>query len=237
MPEEIKTPAADIKTAPVVPEAAKATPVKAEVVEQKTTPTETKPEAKAEEKVETPAEELKTLLDEAGVEKEEVKEAVSVPEKYEFKLPEGMTLDEAAMAIVSPVFKELGLDNAQAQKLVDLQNSLSKASEEAHVANFSKYVEDLKTESKTFFGTKLPEVMRNVARTRDTLFHKELIEKLNISGLANDKDVLIMMDKAGRLFGEGKFVEGQRSAPARGDGSTKVEGTTLADVYPSMVTK
>lgn len=225
----------ETKTAPVVPEAAKATPAKIEAVEKKIPPVA---EAKPETKAETPAEELKTLLDEASEEEKTVEgEAKKVPEKYEFKLPEGMTLDEAAMAIVSPVFKELGLDNDQAQKLVDLQNMLTKDAATKHDVAFEQYKEDLKVEAKTFFGPKLQEVMKNVARARDQFIHKELQEKLNVSGLANDKDVLVFLDKLGRTVGEGKFLEGKQSAPAKGDGSVKIEGASLADVYPSMATK
>lgn len=240
---EKAAPIIETKTAEVKPDAAKATTEKTSVVENKTAPVT---EKKVEGKVETPAAELKTLLDEAGTEEVKLdadgkpiveKEATVVPEKYEFKLPEGMTLDEASMAIVSPIFKELGLDNASAQKLVDLQSQLTKQGEEAHVAKFNQYVEDLKTEAKTFFGPKLPEVMRNVARARDQFIHKELQEKLNVSGLANDKDILVMLDKLGRTVGEGKFIQGKQSAPAKGDGSVKVEGVSLTDVYPSMSKK
>jgi hypothetical protein len=42
-----------------------------------------------------------------------------VPDKYDFKAPEGGTLDEAAITEITPIFKELGLDQAQAQKLFD----------------------------------------------------------------------------------------------------------------------
>ena len=240
-------PIVETKTAEVKPDAAKATTEKAPVVETKAAPVA---EVKVESKVaETPAAELKTLLEEAS--EEEVKldkdgkpivaEGKVVPEKYDFKLPEGMTLDEASMAIVAPIFKELGLDNASAQKLVDLQSQLTKANEEAHVAQFNQYVEDLKKESKEYFGVKLPEVMRNMARVRDTFMPKSadgkehpLLDKLNVSGLANDKHVIELFDKIGRVIGEGKFVEGKRSAPAKGDGSVSTEGPTLADVYPSM---
>jgi len=206
---------------------------------------ETKTEAKAGDQ--KPAEELKTLLDEAT--EEEVKDGKpiesKVPEKYEFKLPEGITLDEAQMKLVDPAFRELGLSNEQAQKLVDIQLALNKQNEDFHVKAFNQYVEDLKTEAKTYFGQKLPEVMRNVARARDTFMPKSadgkehpLQEKLNISGLANDKDVLEFFDKVGRTISEGKFVDGKRSAPVKGAaGQTHEEASqsvSMDKVYPSM---
>jgi hypothetical protein len=230
----------DTKTAdkPVV-DAGKPAPVTKPAVDDKTAPV---PEVKAETKAEVkPAEELKSLLDEAG---EEVKldkdgkpiaaEAKVIPDKYEFKLPEGVTLDEASLALVTPAFKELGLDNVQAQKLVDLQLSLTKANEETHVKAWEAFIESQKTEAKTYFGTKLPEVMRNVARARDTFISKPMQEKLNVAGFSNDKDFLETLDKIGRVIGEGKFVQGKQSAPAKGDGSVEIQGPTMAEVYPSM---
>src|SRR5712671_3512851 len=47
-------------------------------------------------------------------------ETAGAPEKYEdFKLPEGVELAPEAVAEVSTLFKELGLSQANAQKLVD----------------------------------------------------------------------------------------------------------------------
>jgi len=200
-----------------------------------------------------PAEELKTLLDEASEEevkldkdgKPIVEDKKTVPEKYTFTLAEGQIIDEKALEAATPIFQKLGLSNEQAQELINLQLQLTKQNEEGHVKAFTQYVEDLKTEAKTYFGPKLPEVMRNVARARDTFMPKSadgkehpLQEKLNISGLANDKDVLEFFDKVGRTISEGKFVDGKRSAPVKGAaGQTHEQASEtvpLDKVYPSM---
>jgi hypothetical protein len=47
--------------------------------------------------------------------------AAAVPDKYELKAPEGQTLDAATLEAFTPVFKELGLSQEAAQKLVDTQ--------------------------------------------------------------------------------------------------------------------
>lgn len=193
-------------------------------VEMKETKTEVKDEGKA-------AEELKSLLDEAGEEGKEGEEKAEVksPEKYEFKLPEGMVMDEAMLAQAEPLFKELNLTNDQAQKLVELQANYVKATEEQHVKDFEAYVEGLKEETKKFFGTKLKEEMVFVAKARDQFIHKELQDKLNISGLSNDKDVIVMLSKLGRVISEGKFIEGKAS------GFPNVEsGATPATMYDKM---
>jgi len=254
MAEEIKTAApvvetkVDTKTAdkPVV-DAGKPAPIAKPAVDDKTAPI---PEVKAEVK---PAQELKSLLEEAS--EAEVKldkdgkpivaEAKVVPEKYEFKLPEGMTLDAAKLAIVEPLFKELGLDNVSAQKLVDLQLGIQKSDAEAHAKAWEVYKETQKQSSKDYFGAKLPEVMRNMARARDTFLPKDaagksvMQEKFEVAGFTNDKDFIEFMDRVGRVIGEGKFVEGKRSAPGKGEAGKTTEqaaqeGISVKDVYTSM---
>lgn len=244
---EVKTTEVKVETKPAdktAESAAKATDAAKSAGDNKSTPTsEIKTETKADQK---PAEELKSLLDEAGEEevkldkdgkpipKEEAKKVV-VPDKYTFKLPEGMSIDDAKLAIVEPLFKELGLDNVSAQKLVDLQLQLTKVNEDAHVQAWQTYLDTQKTEAKTYFGTKLPEVMRNVARARDTFISKTMQEKLNVAGFSNDKDFLETLDKIGRVIGEGKFVDGKRSSPVAGKaGQTQEEiqqGVSLEKVY------
>ena len=49
--------------------------------------------------------------------------APTVPEKYDFKAPEGQSLDAALVERATPIFKELGLTQDAAQKLVDFYNA------------------------------------------------------------------------------------------------------------------
>ena len=184
-----------------------------------------------------PAEELKSLLDEASETGTDGAVKAVVPEKYEFKLPEGMIIDPEKLAVVEPVFKDLGLNNEQAQKLVDLQQKIVEASEAEHARQWDQYIEDRKKETRDFFGSKLPDVMRNVARARDQFVEKTLQEKINASGLSNDKDFIVFMDKIGRVVGEGSFVGGKRSSTPAGDARPQDKGEkapTLEDIYPSM---
>lgn len=246
----VAAPVVDAKTASAsVVDAAKATDTTKPVVDNKPAPVDSKVADKPADK--KPAEELKSLLDEADEDGTESKEGETkvddlrkAPEKYEpFKLADGMVLDQKKVDAILPLFQELNLSQTEAQKLIDAQASIVKQSEEEHVQAWESYLEGQKTESKEYFGTKLPEVMRNVARARDTFMPKDangksvLQDKINSAGFSNDKDFLEMMDRVGRVIGEGKFVSGKQSAPAKGDGTVKVEGATLADVYPSMATK
>jgi hypothetical protein len=53
--------------------------------------------------------------------------APKVPESYTLKTSDGKPVDEILLASATPIFKELGLDNTAAQKLVDLYNTNMKS--------------------------------------------------------------------------------------------------------------
>lgn len=58
-------------------------------------------------------------------------EQAGVPEKYEIKAPEGMTIDNKALESMTPLFRELKLTQEQVQKLSDTYAPIVKASTEA----------------------------------------------------------------------------------------------------------
>ncbi len=58
----------------------------------------------------------------------------TVPDTYaDFVMPEGVELDSALLTEAAPLFKELGLTQDQAQKLVDFQAKQVQASSESNV--------------------------------------------------------------------------------------------------------
>src|SRR5687767_9805038 len=97
-----------------------------------TTPTTppTTPPVSTEEKTTTSTETKPSLLN------EETKEAKpGAPEKYEaYKLPEGWELAEEVATEANTMFKELGLSQEAAQKLVDFYVKTSESSQDS-VAN------------------------------------------------------------------------------------------------------
>jgi hypothetical protein len=157
----------------------------------------------------------KSILDEAKTEGEEKAEDAqkkvvppTVPEKYDIKLPEGMMMDEAKLAEFTPLAKELGLSNEGVQKLVDFQaNVLKKASDE-QAQNFHSIQEEFRQETIKEYGPKLKEELVYVARGRDNIASKEAIELINQAGLANNKEIIRMFSKAGRMLSEDKRVDG-----------------------------
>lgn len=137
--------------------------------------------------------------------------AKAVPEKYDIKAPEGMTLDTVALEKFTPIAKELGLSNDQVQKLADFQAEQTKAALQAQADNFNKFLEDTKAETKTFFGTKLSGELKFVAKARDMFIDKDAMELLETTGLANHKAIITMLSKIGRAVSEDKLVDGKSS--------------------------
>lgn len=154
------------------------------------------------------------------------------PEKYEFKAPEGMTLDQALVDKVSPIFKELGLTQEQANKLFNAYAENVKVSTaaiaKAQDDSFNKFVEGLKDETIKSLGADYEKELSFAARARDRFASTELIEKLNQSGFANDKDMIGLFIKIGKLISEDKTINGAAGQPG-------AEGkVTASQMFPSM---
>jgi len=73
-----------------------------------------------------------------GEKKLEEKPAEGPPEKYEFKVPEGQKLNEKVAEQASAVFKELGLTQAQADKLTEIYGKQIAEVAEGPVKEFQK---------------------------------------------------------------------------------------------------
>jgi hypothetical protein len=96
--------------------------------------------------------ETKTTGDQTGAQSTESNDkSAAVPEKYsDWKLPEGYELDSKVTEEASPIFKELGLTQDQAQKLVDFyaKHSLaaSKDAIDSWMRTRSEWREQLKSD-------------------------------------------------------------------------------------------
>jgi hypothetical protein len=152
--------------------------------------------------------------------------AKGVPEKYEIKAPEGVTLDPGRMEKVTAVFKENGLTNAQAQGMVNLFVSQQKAVTDEAAANFKTFLEDSAKETMEALGPNAKSELAYVARIKN-YFSPETLEMLNKSGMGNMKPLIMDLAKIGRLISEEKLVDtGKGSASGETDAATKL--------YPNM---
>lgn len=143
----------------------------------------------------------------------------AVPETYaDFSLPEGVELDAQLLETAVPVFKELGLTQEQAQKLVDFQAKQVGEGQRKQADAFSQLMEDWQTQSrndKEFGGEKFDENIA-IARTAVNAFGTpELAKLLEDHGVGNHPEMIRFMVKVGKLTREDRpGVTGGASNPA-----------------------
>lgn len=134
-----------------------------------------------------------------------------VPEKYEFKAPEGVTFDTAQIDAFSPVAKELGLSNDQAQKLVDIHVAQTQAAQaaqhEAWEAVAKQWADEARAD-KEIGGVKFDESIRFASKAIDKFGSRELREALDTSKMGNHPAVVRFFVTVGRQLAEDAMLNG-----------------------------
>jgi len=147
-------------------------------------------------------------------------EASVVPDKYEFKVPEGAQLNEALIAEATPLFKEMGLSQENAQKLFDFHNKAI-----ADVASApGKAYEDLRTSwrNDTVANKELgdgkalrPEVQANIAKAIDSLPNaKDFRAAMDLTGVGDNPAFVAAVNHWAKALAEGTLVRGGNPSPA-----------------------
>jgi hypothetical protein len=128
------------------------------------------------------------------------------PDTYaDFVMPEGMQLDEAALAEALPIFKEISATQEQAQKLMDLAAKQVQAGLQTQIDNFNQLMNDWREQSKNdgeFGGDKFNE---NVAIAQSAISKygtPELKQLLEEHGVGNHPEVIRFMVRVGRTLNE-----------------------------------
>ncbi|WP_447888489.1 peptidase [Serratia fonticola] len=139
-----------------------------------------------------------------------------VPEKYEFKAPEGVEqLDPQALAVFEPIAKELGLSQEQAQKLVDIYPQIQQQQAELWSKQVTDWGEQVKAD-KEIGGDKLTASVGQAQKALDQFGTPALRDYLHTSGLGNHPELVRAFAKVGKMMSEDKIIMpnqgGQRSA-------------------------
>lgn len=151
----------------------------------------------------------------------------AVPETYEFVAPEGVTLDASLVAEFTPIAKELGLTQEQAQKVVDLHTKAIAATEtkirEAWESQQAGWLEAAKADPE-IGGAKLTDTVAVAKKAMDRFATPQLREVLEQTGLGNHPELVRLMAKIGKAISEDTLVGvNAGEAPDR-----------LRSMYPSM---
>lgn len=139
----------------------------------------------------------------------------TTPDTYaDFAMPEGVTVDSAMLNEAVPLFKELGLTQDQAQKLVDFQAKQVQASSQSNVDAFNQLMNDWQEQSrndKEFGGDKFEENIGIARSAIDKFGTPELKQLLEEHGVGNHPEVIRFMVNVGKLTAED--VPGGTTAP------------------------
>ena len=166
---------------------------------------------------------------------------VGAPEAYaDFSIPEGHTLDAATIESATPIFRELGLSQDQAQKLVDFYS--------ARVADMAKetegYMEQVRTEWRTQLsadkeiGGKLDSVKVDIGRALDRLpteVRDNFKAAMDLTGAGDNPAIVKAMYSLAQLVNEGTPVRGDGPSP-HGQTRTGVETrpSAASAMYPNL---
>lgn len=135
-----------------------------------------------------------------------------VPEKYEFKVPEGVELDPVRVAEFENVAKTLQLSQEQAQRLVDLAATREVQLQEQHLETVKGWGEEVAKDK--VLGK--PENQAIARRAIDTFGGAELKQYLESTGLGNHPLLVKWAYEVGKATSEDGFVggrEGNATAP------------------------
>ena len=127
------------------------------------------------------------------------------PESYAFTMPEGMEMDQGLTDAVSPILKELGLTQAQADKLVGAyaqhQATQGQAAQEAFTQQQGEWTKALKTDP-DFGGEAFDKNAGIAAAALQKFGSPELIECLNDTGAGNNPALVKFVWQIGKLAAE-----------------------------------
>jgi hypothetical protein len=166
-------------------------------------------------------------------------EALAVPEKYEFKAPEGYEYNAEALAPVEAKFKELGLTQDQASAVMDLY-----AAETARIENepFQAYNDMQNGWKQEVFkdpalgtGTAIrPEVAAELGRIKSALpadLRDSFNEAMDLTGAGNHPAFIRSLLALGKFVTEGRPVTG--SGPAAQPGAKPSAAQAIYAHLPS----
>lgn len=140
------------------------------------------------------------------------------PDEYEaFTVPDGQELDTETIAEATPLLKELGATQAQAQSLLDLQSKqiqkIAMAQKQAWTDQQSEWQKDAENDEEIGKGKydESTALARKVIRTYGT---PELMDALVMSGTGHHKEFIRVFARIAKDIGEDNlsFGKGNREA-------------------------
>jgi len=186
---------------------------------------------KTEPKVEPKADEPKLDADGKPIVEKKEDAPAGAPEKYaDFKVPDGFKFDDKALAEATATFKELGLTQDQAQKLVDVYGKTGREAAEAPYKAWATTQKEWLTDINDRFGSKAETVRTDISKAIDSALPPSLAKSfrsaLDLTGAGSNPDVVEALSimfkpfveagslKPGGVSPEANKAPGQPSRPS-----------------------
>lgn len=152
----------------------------------------------------------------------------AVPEKYDLKTPDGVALDEAALAEFEPIAKELKLTNEQAQKLADIHTKRMQETERANAEQWKQttanWVNDIKAD-KEIGGANMDSSVRHAQTALAKFGTPELKAQMDATGMGNHPELVRVFARIGKAMAEDNFIQ---------SGKDGVVGDPAKRMFPTM---
>jgi len=152
----------------------------------------------------------------------------TAPEKYEFKAPDGVVLDQQALAEFEPIARELNLTQEQAQKLVELHTKQlqSQAQSQTQVAakQIEAWVGEIKAD-KEIGGANFDTSVRHAQAAAKKFGSPEFLAALDATGMGSHPELVRVFARIGKAMAEDTFV-------APGKESTTID--PAKKMFPTM---
>lgn len=131
---------------------------------------------------------------------EESAPASQAPETYELTAPEGVEFDQELLDMATPIFREAGLSNESAQKMVDLQLALQSKQEERLVA----MEQEQHAEVKRQWGDDYKPMSQRVNALLNKFDPEKTLraEMIGPYGLRDNPHLLSFLDRIAKAIGE-----------------------------------
>lgn len=192
----------------------------------------------------TAAEPGKTLLTEEPAKpaegEAEPAKPEGAPEAYtDFTIPEGMTLEKESLEAASALFKELGLTQANAQKLVDFHTGMlaaaAKASQDAYATTRKEWLDSAMADKD--ISANLPAIKETIGKAKAQINDPELVQAFNqimdISGVGDHPAFIKMFHRMAKAMTEGTHVAG--AGPTAASQQRPGAGVSAAKaLYPDL---
>lgn len=161
------------------------------------------------------------------------------PEKYaDFKLPEGVKLEGEKLTAATAIFKDLGLDQAGAQKLVDYHVSQMQEAQDGPAKLWQEtqevWMDELRSDPVLGKGMENGTVGASISKMLNTLpvaMSAAAREAFNYTGAGNHPAIVRAFYELSKKFSEPGHVSG--NAPAQ----SKARPSAANALYPTLAKK